>query len=105
LRDNQIGELLRICRERAGLNQRELAELLHLDRTTVTKIETGALPHPSYSLVKQWAAITKSEELIGMDLTGSRDGWKKLQQLESQVSKIRELVNFMVRRKKVNANS
>ncbi|MFD7521405.1 helix-turn-helix domain-containing protein [Paenibacillus chitinolyticus] len=93
--ETQINELLKAARQRAGLSQEFLAQKLFVDRTLITKIETGVVKNPSYSLIKQWIQITNAADLISIDLTGGAEGWKKLQQLESKMKSIRELVNFM----------
>lgn len=36
-----IGEKLKSCRKRMGMTQEQVAESLHVDRTTYTKYETG----------------------------------------------------------------
>jgi transcriptional regulator with XRE-family HTH domain len=41
-----LGRSLAHHRERSGLNQRELAERLYYDRTSISKIETGQQPAP-----------------------------------------------------------
>jgi len=98
----EIGKLLKECRLRKGLSQDQLAKALFVHRTTVTKIETGEIPQPSYSLVKEWAKLTDSLDMIGMDFAGS-EGWKKLQKLEKAMTQLKqtfELVNFMKRKRK-----
>ena len=41
MRDSDIGERLKKAREALGLSQAEIAEKLRVDRTTITKKETG----------------------------------------------------------------
>lgn len=97
-RGTPIGELLKMGRERSGMTQEELARRLHIDRTVVTKIETGTMKQPSYVLVKEWAQVTNSMDLIEMDMTGGQDAAKKLRQLEmivKQAKSIFETVSFM----------
>lgn len=92
---NNIGEILRSGRDRKKWSQEELAKRIHVDRSIVSRIETGTIAQPSYVLVKQWAKVCECEDLVGLDLTGSNDAWLKLTQLESKINKIKELVNFM----------
>lgn len=89
-----IGEILRLGRTRKKWSQEELARRLNLDRSVLSRIETGTIAQPSYVLVKQWAKVCECEDLVGLDLTGSKDGWKKLLALESRMDKIKELVSF-----------
>jgi transcriptional regulator with XRE-family HTH domain len=90
----RIGEILKLGRVRKEWSQAELAKRLKLDRSVLSRIETGAIPQPSYVLVKQWAKVCECEDLVGLDLAGSKDGWKKLLALESKLDKIKELVSF-----------
>lgn len=101
---NEVAELLKSMRLRAGMTQQQVADRIYLDRTTVVKIESGDIKAPSYVIVKEWARITESLDLLTIHSTGNRDSWKKHLELESKFNKIKELVNFMKRRK-VNANS
>jgi transcriptional regulator with XRE-family HTH domain len=91
MRNDNLPELLRICRQRAELNQEQLAAKLYIDQAIISKIESGKI-QPAYSLVKQWARVTNSIDLIGMDFSGN-EGWRKLKQLEERFDKIRDLVN------------
>lgn len=89
-----IGEILKMGRTRKKWSQEELARRLNIDRSVLSRIETGTIPQPSYVLVKQWAKVCECEDLVGLDLTGSKDGWKKLLALESRMKQIKELVSF-----------
>lgn len=101
--DDHIGKVLKVCRERAGLTQWALANKIHVDRTTVTKVETGDLKNPSYTLVKEWANATNGHDLIGLHFSGM-DGWKKLKTYQEKIEKIRELVSFLrIRKEKRHA--
>ena len=95
---SSTGELLRACRERAGMTQQELATKLYVDRATIAKVELGIIKEPSYTLVRQWCAATNGMDLMSIDFSGSSDGWKKLRQLEDLMRTMRagiESVNFM----------
>jgi len=97
VRDAEIAELLRTCRERAKLSQQDLAVRLYIDQAIVSKVENGKLT-PSYTLVRQWARATKSEDLIAMHMAGHADVTKKYQQLETawkQAKSIFEAVSLM----------
>ncbi|QJC54414.1 helix-turn-helix domain-containing protein [Paenibacillus albicereus] len=95
-----IGEILKACRERAGMTQEQLARKLHVDRSVLAKVETGAIKNPSYVLVKQWAAATEGLEMVNMDLTGGRDGWKKLTAMEAALKQVRSVMDGMSLRKR-----
>lgn len=101
MKDREIGEVLKVCRERAGLKQEHLAMKLGVDQSIISKVENGKLP-PSYALVKMWAKSTNSTDIIGMDL-GGNDGWKKLKQLEELAkgfkSKLESISLMKVRRR------
>ncbi|MNR93439.1 transcription factor [compost metagenome] len=71
--DQELGQVLRSCRERAGLTQEQLARQIYVDRTVIAKVETGSL-NPSYMLVKDWARVTDSVDVIRTDLGGAASG-------------------------------
>jgi transcriptional regulator with XRE-family HTH domain len=99
--DREIRVVLRAARKRAGLKQGELAARLFVDRSTISKVETGDIT-PSYALVKEWARACHAEDLINLDLTGGANGWRKLLDLESLVRELKEkmdLVKLLKRRK------
>lgn len=97
----QINELLRLCRERAGMTQQQLADKLYVDRSTIAKVETGVIQHPSYTIVKAWAKATNSEDIVGLDISG-KEGWRKLRTMEivfGQIKSAMESVTFLRKRK------
>lgn len=49
-------ELLKIQRKKRGLTQQQLAELVGVDRTLISKIESGAAA-PSVTTAKKIAAV------------------------------------------------
>lgn len=55
-----LGACLARRRERSGLSQRELAERLYYDRTSISKIETGQQPAPD-------AFWCQADRLLGAD--------------------------------------
>lgn len=95
-----VGVILKACRERAGMTQEQLARKLHLDRSVIAKVETGIIKSPSYVLVKEWAAATEGLEMVNMDLTGGRDGWKKLTAMETVLKQVRTVMDGMSLRKR-----
>ncbi|UKS27172.1 helix-turn-helix domain-containing protein [Paenibacillus sp. HWE-109] len=91
---DKIGEILKFGRTRKGWSQEQLSKFLEIDRSVLSRIETGTIQQPSYVLVKQWAKVCECEDLVGLDLTGGENGWKKLLALENKMKKIKELVSF-----------
>lgn len=90
-----IHDLLRMCRNRSGLSQEQLAGRLFVDQAIISKVEKGKIV-PSYVLVKQWAKETNSQDVIGMDFSGL-DGWNKFRMMEAAIIDVRkrlELVSF-----------
>ena len=104
--EQSVREMLRACRERAGLTQQELAAKLHIDRSTVAKIETGIIKDPGFTLVKQWCDATNSMDLMHLEFTGAgRDGWKKLLSLEALVRNMKSITESIHLRRKVSRNA
>lgn len=91
MQNGHIGEILKQCRQKAGLSQDRLAKMLYTDQPNISRIESGEVS-PAYAVVKQWAKATKCEDMISMDLAG-RDSWKRFRQFEERFEKLRELVN------------
>ncbi|CAI6072713.1 hypothetical protein COHCIP112018_02357 [Cohnella sp. JJ-181] len=102
----RVGEMLKASRERAGMTQQQLAMKLHVERSTIAKVETGAIKEPAYTLVREWCAATNGIDLMNLDFTGANDGWKKLRQLEAVMKNMKEsmaAVHLMKRREKEHA--
>lgn len=98
---SSIGEILKAGRQRAGMNQEELASKLYIDRAIISRIETGTIERPSYMIVKEWARICKCEDLISFDLAGEKNAWKELMSLQQKLKQIKELVSmFRVKQRK-----
>lgn len=95
-----VGVILKACRERAGMTQEQLARKLHLDRSVIAKVETGIIKSPGYTLVKQWGAATDGLDIVNMDLTGGRDGWKKFTAMEAAMKQVRTVMDQMSLRKR-----
>jgi transcriptional regulator with XRE-family HTH domain len=85
-----LPELLKQCRETAGLSQEELAERLLVDRSYISKVEHGKYHNLTYDFVKLWGLATNCSELISMDIVGvGNEGWKKLMTYRLFESQIR----------------
>lgn len=85
-----IADVLKECRQRAGLSQEQLAYRLCIDQAIVSKIENDKIP-PAYELVKRWAKVTESVDLVEMDLGGGK-AWKKMRQLEEAAKSVRSIM-------------
>lgn len=70
----KVGAIMRACRVRAGLSQEELADILYVNQSDISKYENDA-KEPPVSLFQQWINNTQSAEvmvafLCGMDGLG-----------------------------------
>jgi len=65
-----IGEFLRSCRERMNMKQAELAHILNINQSDVSKIERGD-KEPLISLFRDWTLKTNSVDLGVAFLYGS----------------------------------
>lgn len=61
-----LGENIKIFRERLKISQRELANLLQCSQVTISFIEKGTR-HPSYEMLQRIATLAK-EKRIKIDL-------------------------------------
>lgn len=75
---HHLQDLLKRCREEANLSQEELAVILYVDRSYVSKVENGKIKSITYEFVKKWGAATNRSELISMDFVGDNELWKRL---------------------------
>lgn len=57
------GSILKACRERRGLSQEELAHMLHINQSDVSKFENG-VKEPSMSTFQDWAIATQAQEVL-----------------------------------------
>jgi len=90
IRNKQLGELLRECRIGIGFTQMELARRLNIDRSIISRIENGEIS-PAYELVKRWAIVTNSRDVIGLEFSG--EDWKKVSIMKKAFEQIRSLAN------------
>lgn len=80
----KFGSILKACRDRAGLNQEELAYRLHINQSDVSKYETGA-KEPTISIFKEWATATQAQEVMIAFILGI-DGVGMMQQVMDVIS-------------------
>ncbi|GIM45926.1 hypothetical protein DNHGIG_14750 [Collibacillus ludicampi] len=85
----EIGALLRMCRERKGFSQSAIASQLYINRSTVSRIENGH-EIPSIDLVMRWAEITDSREFIAMALVGN-EAWKRMIAFETVFTQMKAM--------------
>jgi DNA-binding XRE family transcriptional regulator len=64
-----LGETLRLMRERAGYNQRQLADMIELSRNSVVNYEND-IHTPKWMVVAAWA------QACGFDPAVSRESWE-----------------------------
>jgi transcriptional regulator with XRE-family HTH domain len=58
-----FGSVLKTCRERAGLTQEQLAELLHRSRSCISKLETDKKTLDAATLIK-WGDVTAAKDVV-----------------------------------------
>lgn len=86
MKGNEIGALLRMCREWKGMSQEQIAKHLKVDRSKVSRIETGK-DIPSINEVMMWAEVTDSREFIGIYVAG-REKWQQVMKLDHFLAEI-----------------
>ena len=77
----RIGTVLRACRERAGFSQERLGEMLHHDRSIISRIESEKSKIDAQMLLR-WADVTNAKEVLVAYLCGL-DGITIMQQVLS----------------------
>lgn len=86
---NELGILLKEARIKAGMSQIRLAQLLHCDRSYISKIEVGE-KEPRFTFVKMWLDATNCNEQFVSALC-SKD-WEELVKSMEKLQKIQEIV-------------
>lgn len=66
----EFGTRLRELRKRLGMTQRELAELVSVDFSYLSKIESGVVPPPSQKVISRIAAALEADENELITLAG-----------------------------------
>ncbi len=72
MNNSKFSLVLRMCRENAGVTQKQVAEALNMERSTYAYYETGA-SHPSGVMILKLAAIFNVDYKIFMDAVGDVD--------------------------------
>lgn len=72
MQKTEVGQLLRSARERAGLTQRQIADLLEVRQTTVSAWET-AVSEPNLETIYRWARACGERADLVIGRPGSPD--------------------------------
>ncbi|WP_077623806.1 helix-turn-helix domain-containing protein [Sediminibacillus massiliensis] len=75
----KVGAILRAARQRRGFSQEELAHMLHINQSDISKYENDT-KEPSISLFQQWTTNTQAQEVFVAYLCGL-DGIGMMQNL------------------------
>lgn len=78
MKNRGLGEMLKTCREMSGLTQKELAKQLGVERSYISKVETGEWI-PNGEVIKKWGEVTECSDIVAMYFGGA-DSWKALMQ-------------------------
>jgi transcriptional regulator with XRE-family HTH domain len=76
LLERELAELLVKCREMSGLSQELIADLLHIERSSISKFESGKRI-PNGIIIKSWGEVTNCQDLISTYFSG-KESWKQL---------------------------
>jgi transcriptional regulator with XRE-family HTH domain len=87
--NTELGQTLRECRFKAGLTQLQLAGLLHIDRTHISKIEIGDR-EPHFRLVYEWLHVTNCHEYFVSVLSGH--DWQEVVETIERFKKIEAII-------------
>lgn len=60
--DLEFGARVRLLRKQASLTQRQLAELIAVNFTYISKIEGGVVPAPSEKVIVRLAEVLKADQ-------------------------------------------
>ena len=88
----ELGDTLRICRHRKKLTQAKLAAILHIDRTCISRIESGE-QEASTTLVWDWVTATDSHKYFASVFFDDEELREALRALD-HIEKIREIVGM-----------
>lgn len=90
-----LGEFLKGCRERAGFKQAELAHVLNINQSDVSKIETDRKEPPT-SIFQDWTINTQSMELGIAFLYGTELMLTVPQLVETALKAATGFINFLI---------
>lgn len=85
----ELGQILRDCRFKSSLTQLQLAGLLHIDRTHISKIEIGDR-EPHFRLVYEWLHVTDCHEYF-VSVLASHD-WEQITETLDKFHKIQAII-------------
>lgn len=89
----EFGQILRSMRKDADMSQEDIAEELHIARSSISKLETDQLELKATDLFR-WAKATENQELIAAMILGIDVGL--LQQALEMVGKTSTLVGTIL---------
>lgn len=72
LNDNRFSLVLRMCRENAGLTQKQIADALNIERSTYAYYESG-MTQPSGTMIVKLAKIFNVDYQLFMEAVGDFD--------------------------------
>ncbi len=90
----EYGTILKACRERAGLNQEELAHELHIQQADVSRFENSK-KEPSMGLFQKWATLTHSQDVLVAFICGI-DGLTILANVLSTSGGVIGFIKFLI---------
>lgn len=79
----KYGAILKACRERAGMSQEEIAELIHRSRSCISKFENDQKTLDVHTLI-QWVNVTSAKDVMVAFLCGM-DGITIMQSIISVI--------------------
>lgn len=85
--ETELAEVLLKCREVSGLSQEEMAIRLRIERSTVSKFESGHRI-PNGIIIKNWGVVTNCSDLISLYFSG-KEGWKQLLQYKMAFGQVK----------------
>ncbi|MED0670562.1 helix-turn-helix transcriptional regulator [Aneurinibacillus aneurinilyticus] len=77
----KFGAILQACRERAGLTQEQMAELINRSRSCISKLENDRKTLDAQTLI-EWGKVTQANEVVVAFLYGM-DGLGMIQNVMS----------------------
>lgn len=90
----QFGSVLRKMRKSAGYSQEEMAEELHIARSSISKLERDQLELKASDLVS-WCNVTNAQEVLIAFLLGV-DGLSMMQQVIEAITSTTSVVGMIL---------
>ncbi len=90
----QFGSVLRKMRKSAGYSQEEMAEELHIARSSISKLERNQLELKASDLVS-WCNVTNAQEILIAFLLGV-DGISMMQQVVEAITAVTSVAGLIL---------